>query len=374
MACSWGSRETTSGGGSFFFDQAKLLQSRGMAVEMLFADYSFGFRNKLIPGESKRMESLLCHFIQAKSVVPFSARINLRFHGLQLMRKVKTLPIVSPDLIICQSMIELSHLADLMKDYWKCQVVFVEHHSAFTSKGRYHLPSILPFRIRRVRNSGIHVFAVSQFLQNELVECRKLPAVRRLFNPVPLELEERKFQTPKSSGFRFLAVGRFDINKRIDGIARAFCEYYERGGNGQLLLITDNGGKQALDVIIRDHPNIPIEINYEYGRLTREQIFSIVEDSHVVVSFSQYETFGMTILESLALGRPVISSDSGGPKDLINASNGFVRDFESTSDLALAMSEMQRNFQSYDLEFIKNETLCNFGIDKWFDIIKSSVG
>ena len=117
MACSWGSRQKMSGNGSFFYDQAKLLESRGFFVEMLVADYSFGFRNDVLPDESKAMGSLNCHFIQAKSVVPFFPLLNLKFHGIQLMRKVKRLEIAAPDLIICQSMIELSHLATLLKNH-----------------------------------------------------------------------------------------------------------------------------------------------------------------------------------------------------------------------------------------------------------------
>ena len=370
MACSWGSRQTMSGNGSFFYDQAKLLESRGFFVEMLVADYSFGFRNDVLPDESKAMGSLNCHFIQAKSVVPFFPLLNLKFHGIQLMRKVKRLEIAAPDLIICQSMIELSHLATLLKNHWSCPVVFVEHHSAFTSKGRYHLPVILPNRINQVKKSGIQVFAVSQFLKEELIQHRQLPGVQWVFNPVPSELENRAYKAPDDVGFRFVAIGRFDSNKRIDLIARAFCEFHAGGGKGELLLITGEEGREPLNAVIEANPEAPIDLSFEYGKLGRERVFREIEAAHVVISCSKFETFGMTILESLSLGRPVLSSDSGGPRDLVNETNGVLMDIQSDADLASGMKRIQANYSEFDLEAIKKTTIRRFCIENWIETIQ----
>ena len=374
MACSWGSRQTMSGNGSFFYDQAKLLESRGFFVEMLVADYSFGFRNDVLPDESKAMGSLNCHFIQAKSVVPFFPLLNLKFHGIQLMRKVKRLEIAAPDLIICQSMIELSHLATLLKNHWSCPVVFVEHHSAFTSQGRYHLPVILPNRINEVKKSGIKVFAVSQFLKEELIKFRQLPGVQRVFNPVPSELENRAYKAPDDVGFRFVAIGRFDSNKRIDLIARAFCEFHAGGGKGELLLITGEEGREPLNAVIEANPEAPIDLSFEYGKLGRERVFREIEAAHVVISCSKFETFGMTILESLSLGRPVLSSDSGGPRDLMNETNGVLMDIQSDADLASGMKRIQANYSEFDLEAIKKTTIRRFCIENWIETIIELAG
>lgn len=370
MACSWGDRESMSANGSFFYDQAKLLENRGFDVEMLFAEYSFGFRNQLVPDESKKMGSLSCHFIQSKSLVPNSPVINLRAHGIQLMRKVKGLQISKPDLIICQSMIELSHLAPLLKKHWNCRTVFIEHHSAFTSKGRYHLPAILPLRIDRVRRSGIEVSAVSQFLKEELTHFRQIRGVQSVFNPVPIELEKRGFKTPKKEGFRFVGIGRFDSNKRIDLIARAFCEFIGAGGEGELRLITGEEGREPLLKIIEAHPEVAIDVRFEYGQLSREQIFGEIEAAHVVISCSKFETFGMTVLESLSLGRPVISSDSGGPRDMLNETNGVLMDIQSEADLASGMKRIQADYCHFDLEAIKKTTIRRFCIENWIKTIQ----
>ena len=98
--------------------------------------------------------------------------------------------------------------------------------------------------------------------------------------------------------------------------------------------------------------------------------FREIEAAHVVISCSKFETFGMTILESLSLGRPVLSSDSGGPRDLVNETNGVLMDIQSDADLASGMKRIQANYSEFDLEAIKKTTIRRFCIENWIETIQ----
>ena len=144
-----------------------------------------------------------------------------------------------------------------------------------------------------------------------------------LFNPAPIQLTKCPFVSiGKTDKIEFICIGRFDSNKRIDDVVRAFLNFEKSGGKGRLKVITDKGGEEIMGELIESHPRCAVELSFEYGSVDRESTFQLIENSHVLISWSQYETLGMTILEALSLGRPVIASNSGGAQDLVNDQNG----------------------------------------------------
>lgn len=60
------------------------------------------------------------------------------------------------------------------------------------------------------------------------------------------------------------------------------------------------------------------------GALTHEGVLDILRKSKILVSTSIRETFGYAIAEALALGKPVVWFDSGGPRDFLNKKNSVL--------------------------------------------------
>lgn len=70
---------------------------------------------------------------------------------------------------------------------------------------------------------------------------------------------------------------------------------------------------------------------------------------------STYETFGVVLIESLASGRPVITTDSGGPRDFINSTNGIILKEQTPECLAEAMIQMMQNYKNYNQEQLSKD-------------------
>jgi L-malate glycosyltransferase len=83
-------------------------------------------------------------------------------------------------------------------------------------------------------------------------------------------------------------------------------------------------------------------------KLTRQQVKTEIDNCHSFVLASQYETFGVVLIESLACGRPVVCTDSGGPRDFIGEGQGIMVKDHNTVALASAMEKIINDYSKYD--------------------------
>jgi len=58
--------------------------------------------------------------------------------------------------------------------------------------------------------------------------------------------------------------------------------------------------------------------------------------------------FGVVLIEALALGKPVISTRSGGPEDIVEEYNGLLVPVNNVEALADAMQYMVDNYYKFD--------------------------
>lgn len=76
-----------------------------------------------------------------------------------------------------------------------------------------------------------------------------------------------------------------------------------------------------------------------------ENIFELMSHHDVVLNFSESESFSMVSLEALLMGKVLIATDSGGPKELFeNGKSGFLveRDIQAIkSKMVLVASDAE---------------------------------
>ena len=94
----------------------------------------------------------------------------------------------------------------------------------------------------------------------------------------------------------------------------------------------------------------------------REETARIIQEHHVIISTSKIETFGMALAESIACGRPVIATKSGGVADFVNASNS-IQINSVKHELVQAMVDIQNNYDSFEFEKMSWTILETYGFD-----------
>lgn len=66
------------------------------------------------------------------------------------------------------------------------------------------------------------------------------------------------------------------------------------------------------------------------------------------------------LIEALACGKPVISTDSGGPRSIVNEKNGIIVPVDNEEKLRQAMEKVCHNYSDYDSKEIREDCSARF--------------
>src|SRR5437868_3959332 len=123
----------------------------------------------------------------------------------------------------------------------------------------------------------------------------------------------------RNGAVRLLYVGRISKEKNLDVLAQAYRQLRGEGLPVQLYLVGDGPYLEAL------HEAMPEAIFTGY--LRGKELAAAYASADVFVFPSTTDTFGNVVIEAQASGVPVIVSDTGGPKELVEENvNGVVTD------------------------------------------------
>ncbi|PIR26620.1 MAG: hypothetical protein COV43_00555 [Deltaproteobacteria bacterium CG11_big_fil_rev_8_21_14_0_20_42_23] len=135
-----------------------------------------------------------------------------------------------------------------------------------------------------------------------------------LFSPEHCSLEWRKKMGAEKESVIILYAGRLVKEKRLKELARASKILKKTHEN----IVWVFAGQGAMESYLRRHiPNARF-----LGHISRDILNKVYASSDIFVYPSDTETFGNAILEAMASGLPVITSDDGGSSELVQAAYG----------------------------------------------------
>jgi glycosyltransferase involved in cell wall biosynthesis/predicted metal-dependent phosphoesterase TrpH len=157
-----------------------------------------------------------------------------------------------------------------------------------------------------------------------------------LFHPArrdPAFLE--KFGTCNGE-VRLLYVGRISREKDLDFLATAYTRLRKEGLPIQLFVV---GHGPYAEALAKSLPEA-----FFTGYLRGTELATAYASSDIFVFPSTTDTFGNVILEAQASGLPVVVSDSGGPKELVDdMTNGLITRSHDIEDFMRAIRSLVSN-------------------------------
>lgn len=154
-----------------------------------------------------------------------------------------------------------------------------------------------------------------------------------LFNPTRRDLTFWPGAGVNGKEVRLLYVGRISREKDLDVLAAAYKKIREAGAPVKLYLVGHGPYAEALAGALPEAVFL--------GYLTGEPLAKAYASADVFVFPSTTDTFGNVVLEAQASGLPVIVSDLGGPKELVeDGATGFVTKAHDAEDFARAIERI----------------------------------
>ncbi|MEY2572660.1 MAG: hypothetical protein QOJ87_873 [Verrucomicrobiota bacterium] len=154
-----------------------------------------------------------------------------------------------------------------------------------------------------------------------------------LFNPTRRDLKFWPGSGANGKEVRLLYVGRISREKDLDVLAAAYKKIRKAGHPVKLYLVGDGPYAEALAATLPDAVFL--------GYLTGEKLAKAYASADAFVFPSTTDTFGNVVLEAQASGLPVIVSDIGGPKELVDdGRTGFVTKAHDPEDFARAIERI----------------------------------
>ncbi|PZR77451.1 MAG: hypothetical protein DLM52_04435 [Chthoniobacterales bacterium] len=137
----------------------------------------------------------------------------------------------------------------------------------------------------------------------------------------------------RNGGVRLLYVGRISKEKDLDVLAEAYRELRKKRLPVQLYFVGEGPYLTALN------QSLPEAVFTGY--LRGQELATAYASADIFVFPSTTDTFGNVVIEAQASGIPVIVSDTGGPKELVEQNvNGFVTRSHDVDDFVRAIREL----------------------------------
>jgi len=182
-----------------------------------------------------------------------------------------------------------------------------------------------------------------------------------IYNPVvtpELEALSNEAIAEEIDDQTIVSVGRLTYQKNIPFLVQAFIELRKQQAC-QLVIV---GGGEELEAIQQMVDECPyMDDIHVLGH--RSNPFPYMKKAKVFALPSIYEGFGNVVVEALACGTPVVSTNCGGPEEILATTElGLIRKQNDTSGFVQALSEKLN--EAPDQTVLINYARANFSVEK----------
>jgi len=186
------------------------------------------------------------------------------------------------------------------------------------------------------------VIAQSEGMANDMRDSYRIKTERLKVIPNPLNPDIESHVGLETGRRRILdyqyilCVGRLEKQKAFQVAIRAFHQVQIRHPDIKLVIIGEGSMRDDLDMLIEDlglTGNISL-LGY------KQDTTNYYQDAALTLLTSLYEGFPNVLVESMALGTPVVANDcKSGPGEIIeDGVNGYLAGYQDTDDLALKIN------------------------------------
>jgi len=234
--------------------------------------------------------------------------INPLIKGLRFYKAFKYILKNTPsfNIVHLHQLFPFGVFALYLKWFQKKKFIISEHWTGYFQPQVQKLSKLQVWFSKLICKKADRICPVSIELQNSMQKI----GFNGQFTIVPNVVDTQLFKpiTVKSKRFTILHISNMvDEHKNVSGIINVIAQFSEYITDFTLVLIGEHSKKYKA---LADELGVAKYINF-IDHIPHEEVVSHIQKSDVYISFSNYETWGIVMIEALACGVPVISTDTG---------------------------------------------------------------
>jgi L-malate glycosyltransferase len=373
---SWYVSKSRPDSGIYFKQQATAFNDAGHDAGIVFVNNHMSHWKEKV--KEKQYYSKRIHINEGVKTVRLDAiGLPLRWHFTQKKYALRVLECYEcyvkqfgqPDIIHAHGYMA-AYAASFITDKTGINFVYSEHTSFF--KGLCFPSSHLPM-IRIASEKACAITAVSSALRDwmEQIIPKQIIIVPNMVNTKLFNFE----QDFNKKCFTYLFVGDLIGLKNPKMLLSAFLILKKNlpDFEGNLFIVGMGKQKSELENWIKEQ-DLSRDIHF-YGLLSSEKVAKKMKAANCLVLCSEIETFGVVLIEAMASGLPIISTNCGGPADIITPDVGILVNRNNILELSEAMREMYLQNHQWDSHHIRKQAILKYSNEavtkKWIELFSS---
>lgn len=310
--------------------------------------------------------------------LPLNRNINVVEDFKCLIRTIKILKKYQPDIIHGHSA-KGGIIAKLVGYYLKIPVLHTPQAYSYLSASNKFKKLIYLLIEKAIVFKGNNILASSNSEKNRAIFEVGYPENKTLLfnNSILPIIKIQSLSVEKTWPNEYIcSVGRPSYQKNIELMLDVLANLKNKNSEIHLVLMGVGFHSPNLLGVKRKIKKCNLQNNITLLEwTTREDIFNIINNSLLYISTARYEGLPYSIIESLALGKPIVATDADGNRDLIKENyNGFLIKNEDEIEFSNVVFNLINDkkkldkFSKNSLKFFENEFNMNKNIKKLEDI------
>jgi len=258
-----------------------------------------------------------------------------------------------PDIIHLHTF-EAGELVMWAKSMYNIPFILTEHTSLFLRNIELEWHTKLANRVYKESSYNIAVSSSSAIFLEEKFGSS--------FNYLPNFVDTSRFTISKAKSNdvkRFINVAYLDANKNHKLLIDAFYKAFGNNPQFQLQIVGSGIEKKQLQ---NQTAKLGVNNIDLFGYADQDQIVDLYQNADYFVLSSNFETFGVVLIEAMSCGLAIVSTKCGGPESIVtNDKIGLLTPVKNEKLLAESMKNITK--KDFDKEYIRNFAVDNYSYE-----------
>ncbi len=264
------------------------------------------------------------------------------------------------DLIHVHILTRLGVIAWMQKLLHKTPYIITEHWSRYLPGNDFN-GFLRKFFTKIIVRNAKSVTTVTENLANAM-KAHGLKNDNYVTLPNVVNLDMFHISEKSNNPCKIIHISCFeDKSKNISGLLESLKIVDEKGIDFQCTLI---GEGMDFEMMKQKAESLQLINKVSFtGLLEGQALADELASGDFLVLSSNYENMPVVILEALASGLPVVSTNVGGIKEMIDDTKGILVEPRNQEALAEAIIKMIETYKNYDANYLRNSVIEKYGYE-----------